>query len=831
MVEGSPGPAVEAEGTLMNHEYRSTRQVGCTIHRRHRRRGVSSVLAMMFLVLFGSLAVAMAVVAQSNLRTADSALQVSRAMSAAETGLVFASRRLAEQSARWVVEDGVIDADFAEDLWTGSASVSDYDLLDADGYSEGATPAGIMQAIAYVHANVDGHAIEVEAGDASLPYLDDTLGVLEVKPIRVGSEDGGPYFRLRYELVDSAPYVRITSRGYDGDVVRELSMDFAITKKIEYAVISPNRIMIGKNVMIDGPLGSMYGIDATELVPDNGNPLVMRSDFRYLDDDLDTLIDLLYDRIADYDVDGDGRLRPEHPDESNGLTGESSLVDYDADEYVDDFDLFLAFYDSDGDFRVAYDATLAAAAGYGAMTVEYGSSDGDDTQLLRLIDRARPDRDGDGIDGSATDIAFGWNDGVIDVRDQYAKVEGRLRFSVAQSDWETARGADYQELVQGPIRSDIDQAPVGFEVDDSELLEVTTDMFSTNQTWFEDQVPVGSADFDDQAAAGGGSSGTQWEAVPFGSTGAYDYYDRPVYDGITFTNVRIPMGTNALFTNCTFIGVTWIESDPNCEHYDWNYAGSLQWDDLNEDGVIDAVEVSEKFPEIPAQEDIDAGSIVEDTRTVSNNLRFHNCTFLGSIGGDRINEYTHWRNKIQMTGATRFYLDPDDPELEEDITDGVPGAEDWETALEAISEADRSELAKSSVLMPGWSLDVGNFVNEVAADPEDTPVIKLNGVIIAGIFDVRGTAEVNGTLMMTFRPAVGEGPLHYGGQPDAFNTTIGYFGPDDGDGEGIDPSSDDFQGFGEIRLRYNPDALLPDGVPWPISVEAVPETYLEGGFS
>ena len=60
------------------------------------RRGVSSVLSMMFLVIFGSLAAAMAVVAQGNLRTADSSLKVSRAMSAAETGLTFAARRLSE---------------------------------------------------------------------------------------------------------------------------------------------------------------------------------------------------------------------------------------------------------------------------------------------------------------------------------------------------------------------------------------------------------------------------------------------------------------------------------------------------------------------------------------------------------------------------------------------------------------------------------------------------------------------------------------------------------------------------------------------------------------
>ena len=40
------------------------------------RHGVTSVLAMMFLVIFGSLSVAMAIMAQGNLRAADSALHV-----------------------------------------------------------------------------------------------------------------------------------------------------------------------------------------------------------------------------------------------------------------------------------------------------------------------------------------------------------------------------------------------------------------------------------------------------------------------------------------------------------------------------------------------------------------------------------------------------------------------------------------------------------------------------------------------------------------------------------------------------------------------------------
>ena len=55
-----------------------------------KRRGVAAVLSMMFMVLFGSLAAAMAVVSQGNLRTANSHLVVSRALGCVDTGMTVA---------------------------------------------------------------------------------------------------------------------------------------------------------------------------------------------------------------------------------------------------------------------------------------------------------------------------------------------------------------------------------------------------------------------------------------------------------------------------------------------------------------------------------------------------------------------------------------------------------------------------------------------------------------------------------------------------------------------------------------------------------------------
>jgi hypothetical protein len=59
----------------------------------------------------------------------------------------------------------------------------------------------------------------------------------------------------------------------------------------------------------------------------------------------------------------------------------------------------------------------------------------------------------------------------------------------------------------------------------------------------------------------------------------------------------------------------------------------------------------------------------------------------------------------------------------------------------------------------------------------------------------------------------------------AGNTTLGYFGPNDGD---TDPDAGGALGVGRLNLRYNPNRVLPDGIN--IAVEMVPQlkTYREG---
>ncbi len=791
-----------------------------TIVERIHRRGVATVLAMMFLVVFGALAATMAVVAQGNMRTAHSSLRVSRSLSAAESGLVFARRRLARESSRFIVEKGVIDSSYGAALWFGTTSVDDgvVTVLDPDGYVvPSSSGTGLMHAVYDAHRFQDDYPALLDEGVEVPLLLDEDAGSIATPPVRLGNEDTDPYFLLRYDLLDDGRFVRVTSQGVDDSIRRTLQMDFRLDKRIEYAVLSPNRIMIGKNVLVEGPIGSLYGIGDGELSTENGDPLVLRSDFYDLGSEtLDARLDTFYGQLAVWDADGDNRLRPNHPVESEGLVGFPELQDWDGDEYIDDFDLFLDAFDQDGDGMVVYDEAMADAAGYAGVGQEFAI----DGQLGSLIDGTIPDRDGDGVlTPTGTDRALGYRDGILDARDFYAKVHGRLAFAVSEEAWESSHGAGWQSVVQGPVRAWAQEAPSNFEVGEPELVEVTTDMFLNATSWFEVRSVLGEP-FGDAAtgqvgenlAAGGGvehvpASASPYENVPYGSAGAYDWYRRPVYRGMRFEDVRIPVGTNALFEDCRFVGVTWVETETDCGDPNWNYAGSIEPDGAGGFQI--------RFPSMAAES---SEGDIPDTRLVSNSIRFHDCTFLGSLCGDRPDAFTHWRNKIQLTGNTRFYVDPLDPDL-------LAQADATELAadLTGLGYDVRAELAKSSILMPGWSVDVGNF------DNIDGARIKLTGIIVAGVMDIRGTALVNGTLMMTFRPTVGEGPLFYGGSADAFNTTIGYFGPEEGDGEGSDPADPSFSGFGEIVLRYDEEASLPDGIPWPVSLEPEPGTYWEGG--
>ncbi len=838
-------PACEAEGDGLtmnqrNREFIPT-QRGARRRPAARRRGVAAVLAMMFLVIFGSLAAAMAIVSQGNLRTAESHLKINRTLAAAETGMLL----MEYQFAAALRFDGS-DSDDRPDITTTDGIIHDGIPTDTDG-----NVYGLWQAIAtQIHSEMTGQLHNQANPSFTTPAPGTTLhGLpiveLNIGPIRVGpgepdftakftphplpgeDYDSAEYDRLPYGpattpeeeeikeeagidwvVSNAAPldgrFIRIKVTAYDDGssagtqaapgapehrrVYRSVSKDVRITKRIPFAILSRSRVMIGRNVMVDGAVGSHF----SEVNLTNGHPVQVLSDFRGLDGTLDSDLDALVGTLITNDVNGDNRLNIASSSETSGIADPAAL-DIDGDGYISDFDFFLAAFDGNGDNRVT--------------ASELGTTgDPSREQLFEMIDALMSpnayDSNGDGIPEG---------DGFIDGDDFYAKIRGEVSILATQSDWESgAAGGAYQDYVEGSILPDYGHDPITFDDQQhAEDFQFTASDF--NIAAFADDATTDVAAQAAAPVANEPSNPTEYvapsaatrEAVPFGAAYPYDYFDRPVYRNMVFDNVKIPKGTNALFEDCKFIGVTYIETEPVNDAEDYNYAGMQ-----NADGSF-------KHPDRVVTvngtdyggDPVAVGNQAYGTKLISNNVRFHNCTFEGAIvsgnwtGGstsDQPAEYTHTRNKVAFTGNTEFNI--------EDSTN--------------LSDDEKDLFQRSTLLLPHFSVEMGSFDDGYAS----SETVKLSGTIVAGLIDMRGQVEVEGTVVTTFEPISDTGPV-IGDTSPQFNTTLGYFDSASGDLEAELPST----GLGKITLRYNPNKYLPDGIDGPLTIEPLERTFKEGG--
>ncbi len=730
-------------------------------HRRH--RGVAAILAMMFLVIFSSLAAAMAIVAQGNLSTADTHMKVNRALAAAETGMQFIMFRLNEVTANVTTTDGLIDDSNAVDLWNTTRPM----LLTAlknelhnltEPVETGTTlqigPVTLGAGDPAFTAIFTPHPIANEDYDAAYynrePYLG--LGVSNANPL------DATWLRVRVESSDGP---------VGQEVARGIEMDFKMDKKIRFAILSKSRVMIGRNVMIKGPIGSRF----TDTHLANGHPVQMVSDFRGLDSQLDTSIDQLVGTLVNNDMDGDNRINIADPAETSGLSDPDAL-DVNDDGYIDDYDMFLNHFDTNGDLSLS-------------ATELDTSNDIVAAQLLNLIDTfGDPSR-------------YGYGDGVIDNQDAYTKIRGDVKVTAALNGWQIGAAdpsgngtGDYKDFFQGAIIPGHGEYPLTFEADDADVhqfeptdFDVSTFRNMTAADSFDTQVNAELALYDPNNPSTPQPVGATTEEVPYGSAHPYDFYDRPVYENMTFTDVRVLKGTNALFKNCKFIGVTFVETTTDNVDPNYNQAGTQE-----ADGSL-------KFPGTVAMV---GGSPVADTKTISNNVRFDGCTFEGAIVSDAPNGFTHVRNKIALTGQTQFVID----------------------ASTALTDPQKEMFKRSTLLAPHYSVEMGTFVNP--SDPNET--VDLSGTIVAGVLDIRGQVTITGTILTTFEPSVSVAPV-VGDTSPQFNTTLGYFPSADGDLEAEMPAV----GMGMIKIRYDESLGMPDGILGPIEILPNSMTYTETG--
>ncbi|MBY0112529.1 MAG: hypothetical protein K2Y21_06885 [Phycisphaerales bacterium] len=933
-----------------------------------RERGVASILAMMFLIIFGSLAAAMAISSRGNIRTASTHVHVVRALGAAETGLQIASARLQEAAQRFVISKSNITGTLASQMWggnmSGAGTVSVRPPLSS--YPESSTPSGLAQAVANRHAAdqnvITGKGVAQPTIGNAMSGADLTeyaaAGWLYTPVVGIDAGSNGTPsvgYSVTYAPLADGKTIRAIVTGFDfgytragQPVSRTIMQDFELSKKIKQAIVSPSRVLLGKNVMVQGDLGVRYN----QLDKPHAEPLVMRSDFKGIDAVLDQKLADFYAGLKLYDADGDNRLRLDHPLESLGIP--SNAKDYDSsgkadnaftdvndNGYIDDFSIFIKHFDKNGDGKVALSKAMTLGTPAENETPEFTL----DENLALLIDGANPDRNKNGVYGyndanlngrwdkgeaiaDEDDVTLGWRDGYIDRKDRYGKVTGRLLYKASQSNWVNKLGAVVDE-VQGSVLPGAGKAAQNFAVSDLVLPDVSNSTFSGQQSSltaladgnpFNSQVAsqlgVATSALATYTEAKAKSSKqprfervdpdnnndgrpdnyltAYWEKSPFNSPSYTDCYYRPVYQNMTFKDVQIPVGTNALFLNCTFIGVTYVRTTADNTHVLWSEYGkqTIQLDGFPGPAaprtVYGDVVTENSYPtmlpntaipparmilmattpmdkaDIPANQVslttgysalpnplVIGGLRITDTKPLSNNIRFHDCTIVGSVVSDNPTVFTNVRNKIQFTGKTKFSNKhpeyPDDPAYNP-------------------SAAEMVEINKSSMMLPGYSVDVGSF------NAPDDQNIQLNGAVIAGLMDIRGNVTVDGALIMTFSPSPGTAPMidvggNPVGNPANFNLTIGYFGTSDGDQEGLDPASlpivggkpivgwdlngdglpdlgptqnptaaqiaagavsVPFNGYGRVQLRLNPTMTLPDGIMLPLSFTPKALTYREG---
>lgn len=918
------------------------------------RRGVVGILAMMFLVLFSTLALAMAVATQGNLRTASSHLRVTRAQGAVDTGLSLAESRLNEACARFVTPKGEMTPAYLRSLWTAATSASPAAtvLPPADGRSENALPTSIAGALRNLNASdASTNVVDAQGTNAASRIDLPTLASDWVAFSPIGIEKNASGVIVTATQITFAPPDTTTGQvlcivtGYDWDyarrrwVTRTAQQWFSLHKTVRHAILSPSRVMIGRDVSVDGPLGVRY--DSAALDTLDGPPITIKSDFEGLNNTLDQRLRDFYARVLSDDTDGDNRLRVGHPIEGAGLATlnardynsdsvpDNAFRDVTRDGVVDDYDIFLIFYDANNDGKVVLSSAMTAGTPAATLTPEFTADDA----LAMLIDSGFPDRnrnarwngrfsngvwdystfrdnnnDGtrDADDVDHDDITLGYRDGVLDYRDRYAKVRGAIGLKASRAAWENARDdfgvrvADYQKYVKGAIAPSGNESAVGFSLPAAQLPLIDDTSFSAASDELTAIASGASLTFAQQVTAAKGTGWTpprQPEPTPYGSPAPADWYNRPVYEGITFQNVTIPMGNNGLFKNCTFIGVTRVRCYATNSHASWNFYGQETRDAAT--GALKLVyppppaaspaqlDKSYSTPGAPNYSslpdplivavDLNADGTANDqctnTKALANNLRFHDCTFVGSIVADKPSVFSQVRNKIVFTGSTKFVdknpAAPDDPSRN-------PSAEEL------------AVIRKSSMMLPNYSVDIGTNNSPQSQD------VRLRGAIIAGVLDIRGNASIDGVLLGTFKPTYGTAPLSsYGspvGNPAHFNITLGYFGPNDGgDQEGFDlstltdldgdgtkdvgwdsardssgnlvplagwngvhqdswydsvPDTDanispntyvrraiPFNGNGRITVKWDPDIVLPDGLASPLSSRPVKNTYLEGRYA
>jgi hypothetical protein len=201
---------------------------------------------------------------------------------------------------------------------------------------------------------------------------------------------------------------------------------------------------------------------------------------------------------------------------------------------------------------------------------------------------------------------------------------------------------------------------------------------------------------------------------------------RYVYENQTFTNQSLPSNRNALFKNCRFEEILYIDCAKN-------------------------------------------------TSTYYNNVRFENCTFNGPIITNVPNQFKWQSNCLYFTGSATF--------------------------------ENTSSIPEATILAPHFNVNLGN------TNPNQGDNNVLTGAIVGGIVDVRGNAQIYGTII-----SMCDTTQWSSGYVTNIGATL-----NDGGSETTEPGD-----VGTISITPDENKLLPSGITSPIVIKPLAATYCEG---
>jgi hypothetical protein len=663
--------------------------------KKHRRRGFVAVVAMIFLTLLATLSVAMYATATLNVQTARNYTDQQKARSVAESGLRWMSWRLTHMT-RPKTAIGNITPTVAASLWPSirTAVINDFATLST-------------------------------ASERPMTYDGTTLSS---SPIALDETKSRVTITMRLNPVDNR-YIIVNSSANSGGAKHIVSMEFKIDKKVKFAIVGKVPIQIGRNTLVEGPMAMA--------TPGKYPPYLILSDFRNLTAALTTKIDTFNNFVEANHNGYDNRIAQTNPTEWTKATN-AGYTDYNGDHYIDEYDIFLKHFDSNGDKAIS-----AAEFTNSATGKMY------DADLFAAIDAL-----GGPLNGESPRL--GYQDGKIDNSDAYTKVRGTITMATTANAWQANLGSsgDVEDYLKGPIQpSEGTQLPVQFGADTSQMIDLSPTNFDPTvfrtKTGPENGPTSKTATVFTNAvlAASDANGGTADEHAPYGSTSWQATYRRPVFKNIKFKNCRIPKGLNAVFQNCTFEGVTYVDLTTNITDTSGNTTTSasagMTWSQSMKSGT---------FSNNTVLTATNSNGFVR-----GNNLRFDNCIMNGPIASDNPTAYTHFTNSWEFTGATLFDNKADDT---------------------------------ATIVAPQTNIEMGSFTS-----PGTAPS-TLIGVVVAGNIDIRGKSVVDGSIIVT-----GDG---------AGNTTQGWFGPNDAATDVTTPMPEGGYGRLNIRYNPNralPDGI------------------------